>query len=128
MVLAVLAPVCAEYSSGYLRSTGNPLALLGGLSFFVPLYGGAALLGREVAVRTRHGWTGVLLLAAVFGLVQATLIDLSVFTTERDDISSWATIIGPTWLDPLGISAGAAISWIGGHMLMSIGVPIALTE
>ena len=127
-MLAVLAPVCAEYSSGYLPNTGDPAALLGTLVVFAPLYGGAALLVRETAVRTGHGWTGVLLLAAVFGLVEATLVDLSLFTTERHDISSWQEIIGPTMIDPLGVSAGAAVTWVGGHVLMSIGVPIAVTE
>ena len=127
-MLAVLAPVCAEYSSGYLPNTGNPVALIGTLVVFSPLYGGAALLVRETAVRTGHGWTGVLLLAAVFGVVEATLIDLSLFTVERHDISSWQQIIGPTMVDPLGVSAGAAVTWVGGHVLMSIGVPIAVTE
>jgi len=83
---------------------------------------------REVAVRTGHSWTSVLLLAGVFGLLQATIIDLSLFTTDRHDISQWDTIIGPTWIEPLGFSAGAAVTWIGGHVLMSIGVPIALAE
>ena len=128
LVLAVLAPVCAEYSSGYLPNTGDPVALVATLVVFAPLYGGAALLVREGAVRTRHGWTGVLLLAMVFGVVEAALIDLSLFTTERHDISSWQQIIGPTMIDPLGVSAGAAVTWVGGHVLMSIGVPIAVTE
>ena len=79
-------------------------------------------------MRTGHEWTGVLLLATVFGVVEATLIDLSLFTMERDDISSWQQIIGPTMVDPLGVSAGAAVTWVGGHVLMSIGVPIAVTE
>ena len=81
VVLAVLAPVCAEYSSGYLPNTGDPVALVATLVVFAPLYGGAALLVREGAVRTGHGWTGVLLLAMVFGLIEAALIDLSLFTT-----------------------------------------------
>ena len=110
LVLVVLAPVCAEYSSGYLPNTGNPVALVGGLVVFAPLYGGAALLVREAAVRTGHGWAGVLLLAAAFGVVQAAMIDLSLFTTQRDDISGWDSIVGPTWVDPLD-SAGAAITW-----------------
>ena len=127
-MLLVLAPVCAEYSSGYLPNTGDPVALVGTLVVFAPLYGGAALLVREGAVRSGHGWTGVLLLAMVFGVVEAALIDLSLFTTERHDISSWQQIIGPTMIDPLGVSAGAAVTWVGGHVLMSIGVPIAVTE
>src|SRR4051812_47735400 len=98
LTLAVLAPICAEYASGYLPSTGHPLAMLRTLVVFAPLYGGAALLVREAAVRTGHAWAGVLLLATVFGLVEATLIDLSLFTTERDDISAWDSIVGPTWV------------------------------
>ena len=56
--LALASPVCAEFVQGYLPITGDPLGLLVALLILAPLYGGAALLIREVAVRTGRGWPG----------------------------------------------------------------------
>lgn len=46
------APITAEYLQAYLTSTGDLIELAFGLVIFAPLYGGAALVIREVAVRT----------------------------------------------------------------------------
>jgi hypothetical protein len=129
-VLAVLllAPVCAEFSSGYLPSTGKPLELLGELLFFAPLYGGAALLVRETTVRLGGGWPTRVLLAAAFGLAMPGLIDLSLFTTVRDDVEGWQQIFTPTYVDALGTSLGAVTTWTMGHVVLSICGPIAVVE
>src|SRR5699024_2238394 len=73
------APLAAEYLQAYLPFTGDPWASLIGVAFFAPLYGGAALLIRELAVRCGLGWTGTLLLAAAFGLAMPGLVDLAMF-------------------------------------------------
>lgn len=124
----LLAPMCAEYSSGYLESTGKPWELLFGLLFFAPLYGGAALLIRAARLRLGGGWPTRLLLAAAFGLAMTGLIDLSLFTRDRSDVAEWAQITGPTWVDSLGMSVGAGASWTLGHMVLSIAVPLAIVE
>ncbi|NWN88742.1 MAG: hypothetical protein HLX51_09425 [Micrococcaceae bacterium] len=120
------APVTAEYLQAYLSFTGDPWASVGGVIFFAPLYGGAALLIREIAVRTGRGWSGVLLLAAAFGVAMPGVIDLAMFGAERADVSYWAELREPTLIEPLGISAAATLSWTIGHVMMSIGAPLAL--
>ena len=80
--LVVLAPVCAEYLWGYDDSTGHPGTLLGNLIVFTPLYGAPALLIREVARRRGLGWPGILLLAAAFGVVEAAIVDQSMWSTR----------------------------------------------
>ena len=70
VALLLGAPVCAELLQAYLDITGDPCSRWCSLVFFfAPLYGGAAVLIREVAVRTGRGWPGRLLLAAAFGLL-----------------------------------------------------------
>ncbi|WP_052809880.1 hypothetical protein [Streptomonospora alba] len=127
-VLAVYfgAPVCAEYLQAYLSLTGNALQLLGGLLFLGPLYGGAALLIREAAVRSGLGWRGVLLLAAAFGVAMPGLIDLSLLGEHRADVPYWEELRRPTLIEPLGVAAGPTLGWVTGHVLMSVGAPLAL--
>lgn len=128
LALLVLAPACAEYSSGYLETTGDPLALLGQLLVFSPLYGGAALLVREVAVRLGGGWPVRVLLALAFGLAMPGLVDLSLFTTVRDDVTGWDQIFAPTFVSALGTSLGAATTWSMGHVVLSVTAPLATVE
>lgn len=127
-ILAVYfgAPVCAEYLQAYLSATGHVLELLGGLLFLGPLYGGAALLIRETAVHTERGWRGVLLLAAAFGVAMPGLIDLSLLGEHRASIPYWEELRKPTLIEPLGLSVYPTLGWITGHVLMSVGAPLAL--
>lgn len=120
------APVAAEYLQAYLPFTGELWASLFGIVFFAPLYGGAALLIREVAVRTDMGWPGTLLLAAAFGVAMTGIIDLSKFGEERPDVPYWAELREPTLIEPLGVSVAATLSWTAGHVMMSVGAPLAL--
>ncbi|HEY0952161.1 hypothetical protein, partial [Nocardioides sp.] len=126
--LIVLAPVCAEYLWGYDDSTGHPLTLLGNLVVFAPLYGAPALLIREVARRRDLGWAGLLLLAAAFGVVEAGVVDQSMWSTDYRDIPYWDDMAAPTYLAPIGLSVYLALSFVGGHVILSIGAPIAMVE
>src|SRR5690625_2846378 len=127
-ILAVYfgAPVCAEYLYTYLTATGNPLELLAHLLIFAPLYGGAGLLIREITVRTGRGWRGVLLLAAAFGVAMPGLIDLALLGEHRPDIPSWVALRRPTLIAPLRFPLHPTLGWIAGHVLMSVGAPLAL--
>lgn len=127
-VLAVFfgAPVCAEYLQAYLSATGNLGALLGGLALLAPLYGGAALLIREVAVRTGRGWRGIVALSVAFGVAMPGLIDLSMFGAHSTELGYWEDLRRPTLVQPLGLALGPTLGWVTGHVLMSIGAPLAL--
>jgi uncharacterized membrane protein len=122
------SPIAAESLVGYDDTTGNVLALLAGLLVFVPLYGAPALLLRETARRFGLGWGGVLAIAAALGVVQAGIIDQSMFSTDYRGIDYWQDLVGPTWIPALGIAASSTLTFVFGHMVMSFAAPIALVE
>ncbi len=126
--LLVLSPVCAEYLVGYDDSTGRPGALLANLVIFVPLYGAPAVLLRETARRTGMRWPGIVALAGALGVVQAGILDQSLFSTSYRQIDYWAELTGPTWIGALGLGAYPAVSFLAGHLIWSFCVPIAVTE
>lgn len=126
MTLLVLAPIAAELLAAYLGDIGGVGGLLFLVVFFAPLYGGAALLIREVAVRTGRGWRGILLLAAAFGVLMPTFVDGSLFTSARDDVDDWGAIVDAASFGGLGWYA--VVTWVGGHVLMSVGAPIAVAQ
>ncbi|MEU6411642.1 hypothetical protein [Microbispora sp. NPDC046933] len=126
--LLVLAPMCAEYVTGYDDSTGDPLVLAAGLLIFSPLYGAPALLIREAARRLGMPWPGILALTAAFGVLQAGVIDQSMFSEGYRDIPYWEEMVRPTYVAPLGLAAYTTLSFVAGHAIWSFGVPIALTE
>jgi hypothetical protein len=126
--LLFLAPVTAEYLYGYDESTGNVAELVGGLVVFAPLYGGAALLTREFARHARRGWPTILLLGLAFGVLQAGLIDHSMFNPSYLDIEYWDEMFRSSHLAALGVNPNLALAFSIGHMIWSIAVPIAITE
>src|SRR5690349_15422951 len=126
--LLILAPACAEYITGYDSSTGKPLELVGGLLIFGPLYGAPALLIRELARRFEVGWLGIIALAAAFGIVQAGVVDQSLFSESYRDIEYWDEILRPTFIEPLGLGGHNAMNFIAGHVIYSFCIPIALVE
>ncbi|MFF5234190.1 hypothetical protein [Dactylosporangium sp. NPDC000521] len=117
--LLVLAPFVGEYLLGNI-SVRELLAL----PFLVPMYGAGALLIREVVRRAGYGWPAVLLLGAAYGVVEAGLADQSLFNPafEGHDFQS------VTPVPALGISALNAMSFVTGHAVWSIALPIALVE
>jgi hypothetical protein len=126
--LMLLSAICAEDLAAYDDTTGRPTELLFGLVLFGCLYGGPALLVREVVRRTGRGWPAIFLLSAAAGLVQAGLIDQSLFNDSYREIESWGTLYGQTRIDVLGLSAYATQSFIVGHVIYSFCAPIALVE
>lgn len=126
--LLLFAPVSAEYLIGYDDTIGNAAALIFGLFIFAPLYGAPAVLIRELTRRTGHGWPTILLLGLAFGLFQAALIDQSLFNTDYRAIPYWQNLRQPTLIPDIGTSASMILGFVGGHMIGSIGAPIALAE
>jgi len=126
--LLVLSPVCAEYVAAYDETTGDVTALLSGLLFFIPLYGCPALVIREVARRTGMTWDGMTSLAAALGIVQAGLIDQSLFRLSYRGIPDWASWATPTYVEPMGFSVYLALIFVMGHVIGSFCAPIAITE
>lgn len=125
--LFVFAPVCAEYLLGYDETTGDWLALAGGLVVLGPLYGAAALLIREVARRAGLGWLGIVCLAAAWGTIQAGLVDQSMFNPAYRGIAYWDQLWSTEILG-IGVSAFAAWTFVVGHVVFSLAAPIAIIE
>ncbi|MBE1491346.1 hypothetical protein [Plantactinospora soyae] len=117
--LALLAPWVPEYLVGSHTVRDLPLII-----FLVPLYGGGALLIRELARRTGRGWPTILLLGLAYGVVEAGLFDQSLFNPDfmGENFGTPARIPG------LGVSAHYLLVFVGGHAIWSIGTPIAIIE
>lgn len=126
--LLVLSAVGAELLAAYNDTTGRPLALLGNLVFFAMLYGCPALLIREFTRRTGRGWTTMLVLSAAAGLVQAGLLDQSLFAERYGDVRGWEESFRATAISPLGVSASMLQGFLLGHVVYSFCAPIALAE
>lgn len=127
LALLVLAPWAAESSWGGIPVSQALLLLV----FLGPLYGGAAVLIRETARRAGRGWPTIVLLAAAFGVVQAGLVDQSLFNrgyladTEYADLDMGAE---RTVVPGLDVSVSELLAFVGNHVALSICTPIALVE
>lgn len=124
----LLAPICAELLQAYDDSTGRPGRVLFAIVFFAALYGAPALLIREFCRRRGLGWRGIVLLACAAGLIEAGLIDQSLFTVDYRDIAEAEASTRATWVPWFGLGAYNVPSWVGGHVLFSFCVPIAIAE
>lgn len=124
--VAALAPVTAELLQAYLGDIGGPFGLVSLVIFFAPLYGGAALLIREVAVRTGRGWPGRLLLGTAFGVAMPTLVDVSLFTVHNPEVAGWEDIVNAASVGGIGVYA--VVTWVAGHALMSVAAPLAVVD
>ncbi|MDG4807410.1 hypothetical protein O7634_11685 [Micromonospora sp. WMMD1120] len=127
MALLLLAPWVAECSwGGFAIDDFLPV-----LVFLGPMYGGAAILIRETARRLGAGWPTIVLLAAAYGVLQACLVDQSLFNLDHLDDTQYADAAAAdeaTVVPGLGFSAGQAIDFVGNHVVLTICAPIVLVE
>ncbi|WNM41494.1 hypothetical protein RMN56_09170 [Micromonospora halotolerans] len=127
IALLLLAPWAAECSWGGFTLAGMPFVVL----VLAPMYGGAALLIRETARRLCLGWPGIVALAAAFGVVQAGLVDQSLFNPgflADTEFADTQRVAEATMVPGLGFSARQAADYVGNHVALSICGPIALVE
>jgi hypothetical protein len=96
--------------------------------FFAALYGAPALLVRELARRAGWGWPPIIMLAVALGILQAAVIDQSLFSANYRDIESWDRSLRATFIEPLGLSATNALNFVLGHVIYSFCAPIAVAE
>jgi hypothetical protein len=120
LVLFFLAQAIGELLSG----SSPPAEFFSpfGLTLLCLLYGGGAILVRELAYRWGGGWRMVLLRGAAYGIIEEGLM-----------VKSW---FDPNWMDlgvlgTYGRFAGVHWVWAAGltlyHTVYSIGLPILLT-
>jgi hypothetical protein len=70
----------------------------------------------------------MLLLGLAFGLIEAGLIDQSLFNPDYRAIPYWDNLREPTLVPAIGMSTFMAFDFLGGHVSGSICAPIALAE
>ncbi|HEY7223473.1 MAG TPA: hypothetical protein VH561_07680 [Micromonosporaceae bacterium] len=119
LALFLISPLVAEYLLGDL-----PITLLGGLFALAPLYGGGAVLIREVVRRTGRGWPSIILLALAYGLVEEGLLTQSLFNPDYLHLR----LLDHGFVPALGISVPWTIFVLTLHVAWSISAPIAVTE
>jgi hypothetical protein len=119
LALILLSPLIAEYLLGDIVVT-NLMALLPlGL-----MYGGGALLIREVVRRMGRGWLTFVLLGAAYGIFEEGLVDQSLFNPNYLHLR----LLDYGFLPALGTAFPWAIYVVGIHVAWSMAVPIGLTE
>jgi hypothetical protein len=118
--LFFLAPLVAEFLLG-----NQAITNLGGLFLLAPIYGGSAVLIREITRRTGRGWPTMIILGAAFGLFLEGIIDQMIFNPAYLRLD---TFEGLTPIPGLHISASLLQASLTLHTIWSICVPIALVE
>ena len=101
------------------------------LIFLGPMYGGAAILIRETARHLGAGWPTIVLLAAAFGVLQAGLVDQSLFNPDYLDDTQYAdtrAAAEATLVPGLEFSLRQAFDYVGNHIVLTICAPIVLIE
>lgn len=113
------APLVAEFVSGNL-----PIIYLWLLLVYAPLYGGGALLIRELGRRTRRPWPVILTLGLAYGVLEEAFVSFSLFNPDYAELR----LLDFGWVPALGIGAWWTVFVIVLHALWSICIPIVLVE
>lgn len=116
IVLLVLSPLVAEVLFG-----ATPISRLGALLPVTALYGGGAVLVRELARRRSPGWGRIVLLGAAYAIVEEGLALQSMFNPNLFNAGLvGGRVLGVNWVWS---------EWtVGYHIVWSISIPILLTE
>jgi hypothetical protein len=119
--LFFVAPLVAEFLLGDL-----PIKLLGALVILAPLYGGGALLIREVVRRTGRGWPSIFLLAFAYSVFEEAFTTQTLFNPNYLHLN--LHLLQPAYIPALGIGAWWTIYVLTLHTVWSISTSIALVE
>jgi len=119
VTLFFLAPIVAEFLLGDFPATWLPLLII-----IAPMYGGGALLIRELTRRTGRGWPTILLLGAAYAIIEEAFTTQSLFNPHYLGMH----LLTHAWIPSLGISAWWTLFMLNVHPFWSIGVSIALAE
>ncbi len=119
--LFFLAPLVAEFLLGDL-----PITLLGSLLILAPVYGGAALLIREIARRTGLGWPSIIVFALAYGILEEAFMSQTLFNPNYLGLNMH--LLGPAYIPALGIGAWWTVFVLTLHTVWSISVSIGLAE
>jgi hypothetical protein len=119
--LVFVAPLVAEFLLGNL-----PIKLLPALIVLAPMYGGGALLIREVVRRTGRGWPSILVLGMAYAIFEEAFTTQSLFNPNYLKLNMG--LLTPAYIPQLGIGAWWTLWMLMVHAIWSISTPIALVE
>ncbi|GAA1604917.1 MULTISPECIES: hypothetical protein [Kribbella] len=117
--LFFLSPMVAEFLLGNI-----PISALFALAGLAPLYGGGAVLIREVARRRGWGYPSILILALAYGVIEEGITTQSLFNPNYAGLR----LLDPGHISFLGMGAPWTLMVLGLHTLWSITVPIVVME
>ena len=102
------------------------MKLLPALIVLAPMYGGGALLIREIVRRTGRGWPSILVLGMAYGIFEEAFHDAVAVQSELSEVESWIARAG---VYPFAGDWGVVDIWmLMVHGIWSISTPIALVE
>ena len=119
--LFFLAPFISEYLLG-----DFPLTKIGYLLILAPMYGGGALLIREVVRRSGKGWPTILMLAFAYAVLEEAFTTQTLFNPNYLKLN--LHLLSPAYVPELGIGGWWTIFVLTLHTVWSISTSIALTE
>jgi hypothetical protein len=119
--LFFLAPLIAEYLLGDL-----PITLVVAMVLLAPMYGGGALLIRELVRRTGRGWPSIFLLGIAYGILEEAFTTQSLFNPNY--LGKNFHLLDPAFLPVLGIGVWWTLFVLTLHVAWSICTSIALAE
>ena len=119
--LFFISPFIAEYLLGDL-----PITLLVALILMAPMYGGGALLIRELVRRTSRGWPSIFLLSIAYGILEEAFTTQSLFNPNY--LGKNFHLLDPAYIPALGIGAWWTLFVLTLHAAWSICTSIALAE
>lgn len=119
LLLALLAPLVAEYLSGSMA-----MAQISILPIEVLLYGTGAVLIRETARRARRGYATIMVLALGYGLLEEGILDQTLFNPHFNGLD----LLRYGFVPAIGLAIPWTLYVLAIHVIWSIAVPIALAE
>jgi hypothetical protein len=119
--LFFVAPLVAEFLLGDL-----PIKLLGALIVLAPLYGGGALLIRELVRRSGRGWPSIFVLAFAYAVFEEAFTTQTLFNPNYLHLN--LHLLQPAYIPALGIGVWWTIFVLTLHTVWSIPTSIALVE
>ena len=119
LLLFFAAPLIGEFLLGNL-----PITWLYTLVVLAPLYGGGAILVRELALRMGAGWPGIFMLGLAFGVIEEGFVTQSLFNPDYLGMR----LLDYGYLPTIGISAWWTVFVLGLHTIWSTTAAIALVE
>ncbi|HYZ68650.1 MAG TPA: hypothetical protein VE666_12780 [Mycobacterium sp.] len=118
--LFVLAPFVGEFLLGNISVQGLVFGVL-----LAPMYGGGAVLVRELARRYGRGWPTIASLACAYALIEEGPLDQLMWNDRYPGVDDFHTA---TYVPALGTSVELIQTVVALHAVWSICVPIALIE